>query len=223
MRLRFKSTDVAALALAGLVIGLWLVCFSTAARPVRPSGDFSSAFAPLQSAPLFSDFDGDHQLDQAELVSGGMHKSIHLTLSSSWTQHLSFDSKTSERGVLIAKDIDRDNDLDLIWVSPLQRSSAVVWLGDGRGNFELASNPEAYAPAINLLLDREQGAAISDPQWPADPACGLPFSASVDLEPGNKLRVGLSRTPLTASHTRCTGLTPYLSYLRQRGPPADLS
>src|SRR5215471_20804695 len=77
---------------------------------------------PLQAAPqatfsvplpLFSDFDGDHQIDRAELFSNGAQKSIHVSLGKFSWKSLSFDSGVPDRGRLVSDDIDSDGDQDL--------------------------------------------------------------------------------------------------------------
>jgi len=219
----FRSKSFAVFAFTALLAGLTLRASSGGGQPAPFQLDNRPHLAALQPVPLFSDLDGDHQLDQAELVSGGTHKSIHITLSNSWMQHLSFNSKTSESGVLLAIDIDRDNDLDLIWVSSSERSSPVVWLGDGHGNFELAQDPESYASALNSCFDGEDGAALSEHQGDGQPACTLTSSAAFDLELSHRLGIEFPPPLLTTGVTRDADLRLCSTDLRQRGPPRYFS
>src|SRR5215204_1430388 len=99
-----------------------------------------------------ADFDGDHLPDRAELVSGGFQKSIHLTLSSPWVTSLQFSSETQQPGSILAEDIDRDSDNDLIWVSDQQPANTALWLNNGIGGLARVSEPAAYAAEIKRLV-----------------------------------------------------------------------
>ena len=68
-------------------------------------------------AQAVADFDGDHLLDRAELLSNGFQKNIYLSFSSYWRPSLQFSCETQQLGSIYAEDIDRDSDNDLIWVS----------------------------------------------------------------------------------------------------------
>src|SRR4030095_13522006 len=75
--------------------------------------------APLPIAFPFptqavADFDGDRLPDRAELVSNGFNKNIHLTRSSFQVTSLHFSHETQQLGSILAEDIDRDSDNDLI-------------------------------------------------------------------------------------------------------------
>jgi hypothetical protein len=123
-------------------LGLWLT-----AAPA-----FASSEIPSYGQPVFSDFDGDNKLDQAELFSNGTQKRIHVTLGNFAWQSLSFDSGVSDRGRLVSHDVDSDGDADLIWVSLEYPRKFVLWLSDGRGNFSLAAEAERRFGALQSLL-----------------------------------------------------------------------
>src|SRR5436309_2120778 len=88
------------------------VCFGASTGAVSK---FDSALTAY-NLPLFADFDRDNKIDQAELVSNGVHKSVHIALGTSAWKSLSFDSGETDRGQLLSEDIDHDGDTDLIWI-----------------------------------------------------------------------------------------------------------
>ncbi len=179
-----------------------------------------SGLAALETFPLLADFDGDHRLDTAELFSQGAHKSIHVTLGGSSLSHLyHFDSDTRGQAVLLAVDIDHDSDLDLIWVPLAQPQAAVVWLGDGRGNFEVAKGTDAYSSELHLLSGSELSTSVSDrrsetPAWILGPSplwdlarASRPWTAI----PSSSALLGFERRPGWALSSGC---------LRVRAPPS---
>jgi hypothetical protein len=128
---------------------------SLAAFRFQPTADRSSL---LPFASLYSDFDGDAQPDCAELDA---KRDIRLTFSNSAATQLHFESNAWDRGRLLAGDIDRDNDADLIWISLAQPESIAVWTGDGKGHFEAAPDARRYGTGIGRLLGLDAFARIS--------------------------------------------------------------
>src|SRR5437868_2616882 len=109
------------------------LCLSAA--PVHAEGTFFPRRA------VVSDFDGDHQLDQAHLSSNGSRKQIHINLEKSFSKTLSFDSGMLDPGNLVSADIDRDGDADLVWLSQTAAPTIKFWMGDGHGNFTFITDP----------------------------------------------------------------------------------
>src|SRR5947207_2918686 len=105
-----------------------------------PSPNRIEQKTPTFTLPVFSDFDGDHNVDIAELSTHGRVKRIHVTLGTRLTKLLSFDSNDADRGLLFSSDLDRDGDLDLIWISRNNPQHFVTWLGDGHGDFKPAND-----------------------------------------------------------------------------------
>jgi hypothetical protein len=90
-----------------------------------------------------SDFDSDGLTDHARLGVADLHQSVEIYLSRAGTfSTLSFGVTTSEPGSLLAHDIDRDRDIDLIWTDLWPPRQVIVWLGDGLGRFECLCPPE---------------------------------------------------------------------------------
>jgi hypothetical protein len=140
------------LALVGLAIAVTL---TIAARQPEIQQVSSPATA------FFSDFDSDDHPDEIELISSGTSKSISVHLSHSATRNLFFDSEDPRAGTLLAADIDLDQALDLIWITPNRPSLAKVWLGDGHGNFEMAPEPSRYLKAVAALEASSQGSNVA--------------------------------------------------------------
>jgi hypothetical protein len=196
-------------------------------QPICVTGNQAPRHRPVNTSwlvgfplfPLFSDFDGDHKLDQAELVSRGQHQSIHLRFGDSQASALSFDVETAVPGRLVSVDIDRDDDLDLIWL-PLSSQRAVVWLGDGKGHFELATNSEIYAPAVSLLINAESGPRLAKSESDISLLYFPAPSAPLDLVLAKALAPEALLSLTSTSHDQRRGLALCLAYLRERGPPS---
>ena len=186
-----------------------------------PSFATSQPAVGFDSGPLFSDFDGDHKVDQAELFSDGAQKSIHVSLGKfAWTS-LSFDSGVQDRGRLISDDIDSDGDADLVWVSQSLPRTFVTWLGDGRGNFSIDTRQDhARLQALLKTRQRTQLAGNSDDR---DSAAVLE-TAKMVAPRSSVLPFGDIRSERCTIAPQRNGISaPCLSVLRKRGPPSHFA
>lgn len=172
-------------------------------------------FAQLRS-PLFYDFDGDGTLDRAELVAGGAHKSIELNLSSTVSARLSFEAHSNGDGFLVAIDIDRDKDLDLVWVIPSEPQSSIVWLGDGHGHFEIAGNSASYLGQLASVLgcNSPQSFSTSAPEKRGACTAGAAFLFVVS---GAQGRLPVSRSVRVAGES--PEFNSCINSREIRGPP----
>src|SRR5215470_8446476 len=162
-----------------------------------------------------ADFDGDDRVDQATLSGVGRSKKIEIRLSRTTALNfLRFDTLTSERGSLFARDIDNDGDNDLIWSDLLHPDDVVVWLDDGGGRFERVC-PQQYAESF-VLSDESAFDGVEIPHQDSassprqDPALALPDSKFELSAPGriyNSQRRSLERNGI-------------LRLPFDRGPPA---
>ena len=85
---------------------------------------------------LIADFDGDHISDLAIGRSGAFGVRVQIRLSTEGSE-TSIHHHSTEPGLrVLAYDVDRDNDQDLIFVSSTSLSPPAVWLNNGKGHFE---------------------------------------------------------------------------------------
>jgi len=220
MRARTKPKSLITLVLTVLIVVPWPLMPSAVRRSVHWPSAGPSQFAALGSLIVYSDFDGDNQLDRAELLSNGGRKSVHISLSSSRGADLTFDAGPANCGSLLAVDIDHDNDLDLVWVSQKKSQPSVVWINDGRGRFE--RDTDHHAAELAVLLGSDADPSVSQNQKVSNP-CGVPTpSFSSDLALAGKPDLGDLPQPSATGSERHHDQAIYLSYLRKRGPPPAL-
>jgi hypothetical protein len=159
---------------------------------------FAAAADPIPSyAPMFSDFNGDNQIDQVTLTSEGSTKHIRITLGKSTSRLLHFETEVNERGRLYYGDFDNDGDIDLIWSSQTNPGSQIIWAGDGRGNFSKLSRTDEAAHSFECSFESEPPSKTiddSDAQTPAcvisSVFCGGPIHAPPRLQsPGPEKRI----------------------------------
>jgi hypothetical protein len=172
------------------------------------------------TTPILSDFDGDHTVDQAELLSNGTQKDIYVSFGKSSWKSLTFNSGAEDRGRLFSEDLDRDGDTDLIWISQYSPLKYAVWLGDGQGNFSLAAGHD-HDPTQSLLgNNRQTHVAENSVDGESDDLLQAP--TVIALQPSSSAfhEIQATRsalvTPLTVNCAAC------LSVVRKRGPPSQL-
>lgn len=200
---------------SGLAALLFCLCFLTVPT-------FAASKPPLSSdaLPLFSDFDGDNRLDHAELYSTGALKSIHVSFGKfAWTA-LSFDSGVTELGHLFSDDIDRDGDADLIWMSQSYPRKFVTWLGDGRGNFAIATDREHQA--LRAFLASAAKTRVAGDSDDRDSNCTLQTPIFVALQPGSPTSSDTPSERHQLSPVSTWTCPSRGSIVRKRGPPARL-
>jgi len=170
--------------------------------------------------PVFSDFDGDNKLDQAELISNGSQKSIHVSLGKfSWTS-LSFDSGVTDRGHLVSDDVDLDGDADLVWISQSSPQTVVLWLGDGRGNFSRAN---AHDGGIEAFLARVEQPRITNDSSDDAPPSLLQPTTEIALTPNSFVSLQILCERYSCASQLTARPSALFSTLRDRAPPSRLS
>jgi hypothetical protein len=136
---------------------------------------FAAAADPIPSyAPMFSDFNGDNQIDQVTLSSEGSTKHIRITLGKSTSQSLHFETGVNERGRLYYGDFDNDGDIDLIWASQANPGSQIIWAGDGQGNFSKLNRGDDAAQPLRSLIDSEPSSKTLDDSDAQTQVCVVP-------------------------------------------------
>ena len=174
-------------------------------------------------AQAVADFDGDHLPDWAELVSNGVNKNIHLTLSSLHVTILNFSSETQQPGSIFAEDIDRDSDDDLIWVSDPQATQTALWLNNGVGELARVSDTATYAAEIKRLVAGGSFngylASFAGGQMRATATSGFDILPL----PDNRLPGAPHSTSPKSSRRGCAAvLSPCVCRYPKRGPPSFL-
>jgi hypothetical protein len=196
---------------------MWLMALILAPCLILPSSA-APALTP-STQPVFSDFDGDNKIDQAELFSQGVQKRIHVTLGKFAWQSLSFDSGVQDRGRLLSTDVDSDGDTDLVWISQSEPYRFMLWVGDGRGNFSVLTGHEDHLLSVFRALAEPQ--LIRDVEE-LDDTCVLQLTTMCALQPN----CYVFTVPCAASNA----ITPHdsaicvacLSVIRKRGPPLSI-
>jgi hypothetical protein len=195
---------------------------SSAAKSRPPTLTVRPALhAYLNSLPILVDLDGDRRLDSAELHLAGPHRCVRVRFGDSSESHLSFLDFPQAHGTLLARDINQDNNPDLVWVSHFGQERVQVWLGDGRGHFIGAAYKNADGGLRTLFFgDPNPGVAgtIEDEQ-----DILTPDPVSTELPRAANLERQTCKAVLTATGTDPRDLGLYLSYLRKRGPPKHTS
>jgi len=186
--------------------------------PKLPEARFLAGLAPT------SDFDADVRQDRVTLLSNGYDKTIKIRFGNARISQVAFTAGSDDAGRLVAGDIDRDGDVDLIWVGAPDRKDAVVLINDGEGNFVEAADISQYASELDDLFssgDRSGNHSLKRKHKTSVLASasfhdvGLPVldrfqSTAIAPDPIS------IREPLRIS-------SPYFNYLSKRGPPVFLS
>jgi len=215
------SKRAAALALIALFI---LSCVPRAhARHHRQRSSQSKSNSAKISLTATVDFDADAAQDRATLQSNGFDKTIRLRFGDARRADLAFATGSADWGNLVAGDIDRDGDVDLVWVGSSTRD-AVVLLNDGQGNFAAATDTSLYASELDDLF------GSNDPSSPNKLKRGRKSSSLTSTsfhELGFAFLTGFQADPIRVAHLSSRellkGQSLFVCYLRKRGPPSVLS
>ena len=162
--------------------------------PLAPAGVASpfrlgTAARPFAWSTAAGDLNADGRPDYAIAdrigrVSGGFKYAVQVAIGGLETQSVTFDS--SEGALTIGlRDVDHDQDLDVVVSTLLSPTPVRVWLNDGRGTFA------------------ETARRHFAPEWRADPSAGADPDAAAAIAVVSSRRY----EPGTyAGHTRLTGL-----------------
>jgi hypothetical protein len=213
-------------ATAKLLIALFVFSCVSRAHPWRHhtyknTSQVSNSRLGLSSA---YELDADLRVDRVTLQSNGFDKTIRIKFGNLRNEEFGFTTRSDDGGNLVAGDIDRDGDVDLIWVGSSDRNNAVVLINQGEGNFAEVSDSSSYSSELDELFNS------GDPEGKRSvkrlrKSFSLISSSFSDLGPG--LEVWL-HAPTIQKHTVATvervvdGLA-ILTNIRKRGPPAILS
>jgi hypothetical protein len=209
------------IALIALFVTPWV--HSSFAKSQRASrvGDRPAHIAALSCLPLLADFDGDRRLDRAELHSIGAHHSIYLRFGNWRETYLESGSARHTLGKLLARDVNHDNKSDLIWLSQLRSEPALIWLGDGLGNFAQVADRSLYESELRSQNFGDAEPEIGEGSSEEEQACLAPDPISSELPRATNVETELTTPPVIAGSNSRRDLGLYLSYLRERGPPLN--
>ena len=193
------------------------------AHAAIPSSPNPSNFRIDPSLPIIADFDGDCRADKSELLSNGFEKRIQLKFADLRSTQLRFTAKVEDPGTLFAVDIDHDGDLDLVWIASSERAD-VVWINDGKGQFEIAKDDTPYIAEIDGLRSTD------DPTQEFFAADGssthiLTVSSHTGLALLTTTRPAAAAKSISTARTLKPQNTDslYFAYLHKRGPPTRVS
>jgi len=203
---------ISLIALTGALFGQ-----SSFATNPNPSSSFPKReqILPTSSNRVVGDFDSDRRIDEAELHVAGKHRCIRVRYGNSREDHLELPGAMQPSGTLLIRDINHDNNLDLIWIYWASSAPRAVWLGDEHGHFFRADDSvDAQRSGLLCAFDLTQSSNEAEEQTcvTPDPLSSEPArTAILDNEFFNVMG---------AAHRNHPGERgPYLSYLRERGPP----
>ncbi|HEY6046602.1 MAG TPA: VCBS repeat-containing protein [Pyrinomonadaceae bacterium] len=170
-----------------------------------------------------SDFDADTRPDRATVHSNGPSKTIKIHFDNTRSARLAFTARSAESGKLVAGDIDRDGDVDLVWLETTDRKNAVVWINSGDGNFVEGDNSQyaselddlfsGHDPSGNRSLKRKRKTSALASAFFHD--IGLPFLCTVQ-------DATISLVPVSIPD-RLAVKSRFVAYLLKRGPPLSVS
>ena len=171
-----------------------------------------------------SDFDADVRQDRATLQSNGYDKTVKIRFGNARSSQVAFKASTDDAGRLVTGDIDRDGDVDLIWVGEADRKEAVVLLNDGEGNFAAAGDSAQYLSELDDLFnsgDPSQNRSLKRRQ-----KTRVLASASLH-DVGLPVFIRLQSTSIALErfsvHEPLTVQSLFENHLAKRGPPPSRS
>src|SRR2546421_4252613 len=178
----------------------------------------------FESASDLVDLDGDSKAHRRRLRSNGSNEIIDISFAGPRISRLTFTTDNDDHRRLICRDIDADDDLDLVWIGDRQQTTTVVFINDGNGVFTEAKDNAPYAAELDALLNS------SDPsEQPSIQAENqtytLTSSPSPDIAPAVASRLTYPTDSPASSCwlERFANQPAFLSDLPKRGPPITAS
>jgi hypothetical protein len=213
-------------ATAKLLIALFVLSCVSRAHPWRPHTHkaHSQTTNASRRTPAAYELDTDLKADQVILESNGFDKTINIKFGNLRSKELAFRSRTDDGGNLVVGDIDRDGDVDLIWVGNTGSNNAVVWINQGEGDFAEVSDNGPYSSELDELFN------IGDPPDKRSVKHGrksssLTSSSFSDIGLGLETRSNARTVQKhsVATFERVADHPAILTHVRKRGPPSILS
>jgi hypothetical protein len=210
-------------ATAKILIALFTLSCVARAHPGLPHKSNQSLHSTSSSArPGGYHLDHDLIADRVTLESNGCEKTIKIRFGNFRSEQLGFNTGSDEGGKLVAGDIDRDGDVDLIWIGNADQRNAVVLLNEGDGNFVEANDSDFYTGELDGLFsgDSSSKRRVGHHRKNAS-LVSSPFSESAQIAAAPLLSPPPSISTL-ATFTRLNDHLVFLASIPQRGPPRIL-
>jgi VCBS repeat protein len=160
-----------------------------------------TAGRPFAWSTAVGDLNADGRLDYviADRIgrgASGFEYEVELSISGLASQSVTFDSRESAL-VVSLRDVDHDQDLDVVVSSELSPTVVRVWLNDGRGAFaeaaSTATSPEWHAgPLLAGDADADRAMATESVSRRADDAAAAVRTCPIRLALRDLLRAGPS-------------------------------
>jgi hypothetical protein len=127
----------------------------------------------------------------------GFEYEVELSISGLASQSVTFDSRESALAVSL-RDVDDDQDLDVVVSSELSPTVVRVWLNDGRGAFAAAASTGTSSdwhagPSVAGDAGADQAMAAESVSRRTDEGAGAVYTCPIGLAPLDLLRAGPSR------------------------------
>lgn len=186
---------------------------SACAQQKTPNIETLKPLASIGCTTTIGDFDGDRRIDHAEFHQAGAHRCIRVRFANDSETHLPFTGIFAP-GTLLSTDLNNDHKPDLLWIFHYKLFPAVIWIGDGLGHFASSTSNEdlhalifGYPGAKIVASSKDSHLCLTSSPIGSDPLCAANINEVHDLS-----------ASIESNRRRDLGL--YLSFLRERGPPA---
>ena len=210
--------------LTAVVIALLISPFALCVRGARANLTSGPVSYPSRSITrLFLDLNGDRKPERVDLLGAGFLRTIQIELETQ-RENLTFSVDNNNQGFLIPYDIDRDSDLDLIWVVSADKKKSIVYINDGRANFRIQKDTSRFASELNGLFPNDNPndqQSLKLKRKDAGPSASP--SSRIVFTSGYRFAFTEGWTAPALPVSVFTLHSPFLSYLRERGPPVSLS
>ncbi|HMH42506.1 MAG TPA: VCBS repeat-containing protein [Pyrinomonadaceae bacterium] len=205
-------------AAARLLIALFVLSCVSRAHPQRHHAH--EPHSPVISAVPFGS-DTHHKANLVTLESNGFDKTISIKFGSRPSKELSFTTLSDDAGNLVATDIDRDGDVDLIWVGSTDRNHAVVWINGGQGNFAEASDNTPYSSELDELFNTSDfPGKRSVKKHRKSSSLVSPHFSDIGLAAETLFHAPTIQKHFVATAERVADRLAIITHVRERGPPS---
>jgi hypothetical protein len=189
---------------------------SNPASEILPRHSTEASAARPGESPAFADFDGDQKVDMAIARLDKNQYEIVVLLSRRSEAAVLNPSVRLAGFVVHACDINNDSHQDLVVTDAIAKLPLVVWLGDGRGNFEIADQT-LFGNSLGFTEPTKyQSARLSPDQDLSDETPGPSFGKTTLLSAIPELK----QTGLTIPWTNFRALRKTHASIAPRSPPA---